>query len=249
MDLLPVAHPEEFAAKPPLHQAWAQGARGKPMEWANPGGASLTRQELAAMTAGYYGMVSQLDHAIGRVVQAVEERGLAGETLVMVTTDHGELLGDHQMVFKGPLHYEGLLRLPLIVRGPGVAAGTVVDDPVGTIDLAPTAMVAAGLEVPEHMEGQPLLDGRPREHVLTENDHQMVFRLSLRTITTDRYKLTWYRDLDDVGELYDLEEDPGELVNRWAEPGFAGLRADLLATLRDRMNATVKSGPMVGVVA
>ena len=249
MDLLPVAHPEEFATKPPFHQAWARGARGTPMEWANPGGASLTRRELAAMTAGYYGMVSQLDHAIGRVVQALDERGLADETLVMVTTDHGELLGDHQMVFKGPLHYEGLLRLPLIVRGPDVAAGTVVADPVGTIDLAPSAMLATGLDVPEHMEGQPLFDGPEREHVLTENDHQMVFRLSLRTITTTRYKLTWYRELDGVGELYDLDEDPGELVNRWADPDYAGLRNDLLGTLRDHMNADVNSGPMVGVVA
>jgi arylsulfatase A-like enzyme len=219
------------------------------MEWANPGGASLTRWELATMTAGYYGMVSQLDHAIGRVLEVLDERGLRHDTLVLVTTDHGELLGDHQMVFKGPLHYEGLLRVPLIVRGPGVVPGTVLADPVGTIDLAPTALVAAGLDVPEYMEGEPLLDGSRREHVLTENDHQMVFRLSLRTITTSRYKLTWYRELDDVGELYDLDEDPGELVNRWADPGRAAVRADLLATLRDCINSDVKSGPMVGVVA
>ena len=223
------------------------------MEWANPGGATLTRHELASMTAGYYGMVSQLDHAIGRILRAVDERGKSDTTLVIVTTDHGELLGDHQMVFKGPLHYEGLLRLPMIVRGPGVHAGAVVDDPVGTIDLAPTAMVAAGLPVSEHMEGRALFDdgtgSRAREYVLTENDHQMVFRLSLRTITTDRYKLTWYRELDDVGELYDLYDDPGELVNRWSDPAFAALRSELLSELRDKMNSEVVSGPMVGVVA
>jgi arylsulfatase A-like enzyme len=167
----------------------------------------------------------------------------------MVTTDHGELLGDHQMVFKGPLHYEGLLRLPLIVRGPGVAAGAVRSEPVGTIDLAPTALAAAGLPVPESMEGHSLFGDARREHVLTENDHQMVFRLSLRTLTTDRYKLTWYRELDDTGELYDLLEDPGELVNRWADPVFAPIRSELLSTLRDTMNDTVHSGPMVGVVA
>jgi len=246
---LPEAHPEEFDAKPPIHRIWSRGARGTPMEWANPGGATLTRRELATMTAGYYGMVSQLDHAIGRIVEAIDARGLADNTLIMVTTDHGELLGDHQMVFKGPLHYEGLLRLPLIVRGPGVTAGAVEREPVGTIDLAPTALAAAGVPVPESMEGRSLFDGRRREHVLTENDHQMVFRLSLRTLTTDRYKLTWYRELDDTGELYDLVEDPGEIVNRWADPSYAAVRSDLMSTLLDTMNPSVRSEPMVGVVA
>jgi len=72
MDSLPEPHPEEFDDKPAIHRLWSQGARGTPMEWANPGGANLTRRELATMTAGYYGMVSQLDHAIGRIVQALD---------------------------------------------------------------------------------------------------------------------------------------------------------------------------------
>jgi arylsulfatase A-like enzyme len=248
VEVLPEAHPDEFDTKPPLHRAWTQGARGQALEWANPGGATLTREELATMVAGYYGMVSQLDHNIGRVLAALDERGLADDTLVIATTDHGEFLGDHQMVFKGPLHYEGLLRVPLIVRGAGFDSGRVVDDPVGLIDLASTALAAAGLTVPEEMEGRPLLDGR-REHVLTENDHQMLFRLPLRTLTTTRYKVTRYEEQPGVGELYDLEDDPGEFVNRWDDPAYASVRSDLLATLDDVMNHDGKSAPMVGVVA
>ena len=98
------------------------------------------------------------------------------------------------MIFKGPFRYDGLLRVPLIVRGPDIAAGAVVDDPVGTIDLAPTMLRAAGVDVPEHMEGEPLFAStgahRVREHVLTENDFDVVPRVPLRTITTDGYKLT-----------------------------------------------------------
>ena len=103
---------------------------GRALEWANPGGATLTREDLAVMTAGYYGMVAQLDYAIGRVLDVLDERGLADDTLVMITTDHGEFLGEHQMIFKGPFGYDSLLRVPLLVRGSNIPAGNVVDDPV-----------------------------------------------------------------------------------------------------------------------
>jgi arylsulfatase A-like enzyme len=244
VEVLPRVVPGELDGKPPIHRLWATGQRGGPLEWANPGGASLTTEELATMVAGYYGMVSQLDHAIGRVLAAVPD---LDDTLVVATTDHGELLGDHQMVFKGPLHYEGLLRVPLIVRGDGFAPGAVVDDPVGTIDIAPTALAAAGLPVPDAMEGRPLT-ALGRDHVLTENDHQMVFRLPLRTITTRTHKLTRYEQLDGVGELYDLVDDPGELVNRWDDPACAATRSELLTLLDDVMNHGTNAGPMVGVV-
>src|SRR5262249_53860990 len=162
----PAIHPDEFEGKPPFHQLMAQGLRGGALEWANPGGATLTREELARMTAGYYGMVAQLDHAIGRVLDALDDRGLADDTLVIVTSDHGEFLGEHQLIFKGPFGYDSLLRVPLLVRGPGIDAGRVVTEPVGTIDLAPTMLAAAGLESPPWIEGRPLTD--PREYVLTE---------------------------------------------------------------------------------
>jgi arylsulfatase A-like enzyme len=76
----------------------------------------------------------------------------------------------------------------------------------------------------------------------------MVFTLRLRTLTTRRWKLTRFEDLEDVGELYDLEEDPGEVVNRWADPGAAATKAELLAELDATMNHKVDAGPMVGVV-
>jgi arylsulfatase A-like enzyme len=247
-ECLPEKREGEFDTKPAFHRAWARGARGLPMEWANPGGANYSDRELATMIAGYYGMVSQLDHQIGRVLDTLDELGIAGETLVIATTDHGEFLGDHQMMFKGPLHYEGLLRLPLIVRGPGFGAGAVVGDPVGTIDLVPTALEAAGVEVPAWVEGRSLT-ALGREHVLTENDHQMVIELPLRTITTDRYKLTRYLAAPEQGELYDLREDPGEFVNRFDDPGYEPIRKDLEALLHDVMNHNPRREPMVGVVA
>ncbi len=246
-EVVPVRHPEEFDTKPPLHRIWSQGARGREFEWGNPGGATLTDGELARMIAAYYGMVSQLDHNIGRILDTLDERGLADDTLVIMTVDHGELLGDHQMVFKGPMHYEGLLKVPLIVRGPGWDAGAVVDDPVGTIDLAPTMLAAAGLPLTDDLEGRPLLEG-PREWNLTENDFDVVVKIPLRTITTRRYKLTRWLDQPEVGELYDLQEDPGELVNRWDDPDYAEIRSDLMATLADEMRPLARQLPSVGLV-
>jgi arylsulfatase A-like enzyme len=247
LEVLPEVHADELDNKPPIHKLLAQGARGRQLEWANPGGATLTRKDLSVMTAGYYGMVAQLDHAIGRVLDALDERGLADDTLVIVTTDHGEFLGEHQMIFKGPFGYDSLLRVPLLVRGPNIPANNVETDPVGTIDLAPTMLAAAGVDAPDWIEGRPLLDG-PREWVLSENDFSVVAWIPMRTITTQRYKLHRYLEAP-FGELYDLQEDPGELVNRFEDPGYASVRSDLIALCDDVMNHDVRREPIVGLVA
>jgi arylsulfatase A-like enzyme len=250
---VPKRHPEELDKKPPIHRRWTQAAQER-MYWANPGGAAIGDKELAEMMAGYYGMVAQLDHAIGRVLAELERTGQAEDTLVIVTTDHGELLGDHQMLFKGPLHYDGLLRLPLIIRGPGVHRGRVVEELVGTVDLVPTILEMAGAKVPDTVDGRSLApfltgEGEDREWVLTENDHEMMFRMYLRTITTDRYVLTRYDTMPGVGELYDRSVDPGELENRWDDPEYASVKGDLLALMGDVVNPNPRRLPYTGSLA
>ena len=83
--------------------------------------------------------------------------------------------------------------------------------------------------------------------MLTENDHMIFGRLPLRTLTTSRYKITRYLE-HPWGELYDLQEDPGEFINRWDDPEYQTLRSDLLATLGDVMNQDVRELPQVGIV-
>jgi arylsulfatase A-like enzyme len=250
---VPARHPEEFERKPSFHRVWANGLP-EPMAWANPGGARLSDRQLAEMMAGYYGMVAQLDHALGGVLRALDETGQAEDTLVVVTTDHGELLGDHQMLFKGPLHYDGLLRVPLVVRGPGVTPGLAVSEPVGLVDLVPTVLELARLPAPATLDGgslAPLLAGQSqgREWVLTENDHEMGFVLHLRTLTTERYVLTRYDTMPGVGELYDRALDPGERENRWDDPAYAGTRRELLALLAEVANPLRRRLPNTGSLA
>jgi arylsulfatase A-like enzyme len=231
--VLPAAHPEEFDGKPAFHEQWSHGFRGTPYEWANPGWATLTDHERLTVLAAYYGMIAQLDHAVGRLLDLLDARALAGDTLVVFTSDHGDFMGDHQLMLKGPIHYEALIRVPLVVRGPGFAPGAVVADPVGTIDVAPTVLTACGLPPPAGMEGRPL-GAEGRGWALTEDD---IIRgaLAFRTLTTGRHRLTRNEHDPEDGELYDLVDDPGELVNRWSDPGQRRVRDDLLALLDDVM--------------
>ncbi|MEZ5249713.1 MAG: hypothetical protein R2713_11010 [Ilumatobacteraceae bacterium] len=164
----------------------------------------------------------------------------------MFTTDHGELGGDFGLMFKGPYHVDGLMRLPLIWR-PAPSSGiapAAVGRPVGHLDLAPTFRAIAGLPVPEWMEGTPLpvddadADARGFERVLTEWDSDLFgVDVHLRTITRDGWVCTTYlpgHSHDGTeGELYDLANDPLQRENRWDDPSLTALRSDLLADLWD----------------
>lgn len=181
----------------------------------------------------YYGMVSFMDREIGRVLNALDRLGMADDTLVVFTTDHGHFLGQHGLIAKGAFHYEDMLRLPFLVRWPGqVAAGKRSNALVSLVDLAPTFLAAAGMPVPGFMQGVnqlPVWQGQKpsaRDHVLVENRHEPT-TIHLRTYINDRYKLTVYRG-HPFGELFDLKEDPNELRNLWNSGGHAGIKAELL---------------------
>jgi arylsulfatase A-like enzyme len=231
--VLPAPRAGEFDGKPAFHEHWSRGFRGTPYEWANPGWATLTDHERLTVLGAYYGMIAQLDHAVGRLLDVLDARGLARDTLVVFTADHGDFMGEHQMMLKGPIHYEALIRVPLIVRGPGFAPGAVIDDPVGTVDIAPSVLVGCGLPRPADLQGRAL-GAEGRGWALTEDD---MFRgaLAFRTLTTRRYRLSRSEHEPEDGELYDLADDPGEFVNRWSDPGLRGVRSELLALLDDVM--------------
>ncbi len=190
------------------------------------------RRELQKDMAVYYGMISFMDREIGRILEALDRLDLARNTLVVFTTDHGHFLGQHGLTAKAIHHYEDLLRIPWIVRWPGrVAAGRVSSDLQNSVDLAPTFLAAAGLEPPVHMTGLDQLpnwlQGEPvRRWSITENHHGTRC-FHMRSFVTQRYKITVYRDGND-GELFDLQEDPGELRNLWHDPAAAEIKARLL---------------------
>jgi arylsulfatase len=156
----------------------------------------------------------------------------------MFTSDHGDLMGDHQFLLKGPYHFQGLIRVPLLLTIPGKTTGTVTDALVCTMDLAATLLHLAGLESSARMQGRSLVPlfadpgATVRDHVLIEDDGPRPLLpgapqpTRLRTLVTPQWRLTYY-DGFPFGELYDLQDDPLEHRNLWEVPAAQSTRAAL----------------------
>lgn len=200
--------------------------------------------QLRDMTANYYGMISLIDHNVGRILDALEANGLAEDTIVVYTTDHGDLLGDHGLYLKGPTPYEGLLRVGMLFKGPGVPAGKAVADPVSTLDLAATFYDLANTEKPEEIQSESLLPliatdskgGGSRDMAYNEwnlASTRCGVPLELRTIRTKTHKCT-FELITGAGELYDLANDPLEQDNLYEDAGAAKVRKELEDMMRAR---------------
>ena len=242
---VPGPTPDEHAANPP-HLQMTQQADPDFSPWREVNGSGChgfhshlcDRAELAKDIACYYGMISCMDHYIGRIVDHLDDMGLAENTLVVFTSDHGHYFGQHGLIAKGAFHYDDGIRVPMIARWPGrIPSDRVCDSLQSLVDYAPTLLDCCGLEVPAAMTGRSqrqIWDGDAagaREHVIVENRHQPT-KLHLKTYIDERYKLTLYYGRD-YGELFDLGQDPGEVQNLWSD---AALRAQLTeAFLRAEM--------------
>ena len=210
--------------------------------WGNHGyhpHTGISREQLQHCQAVYYGMISFMDHWIGQTLDQLETLGILDDTLVVFTSDHGHFLGQHGLVAKGPFHYEDVIRVPMIAAfGDRIAGGRTSSAIQSLVDLAPTFLSAAGCEdLPRAMQGidqLPAWTGRRdtpgRNHAIVENHHNASAAVHLRTLVTPRYKLTVYRGRP-WGELFDLEQDPGELRNLFDRPEHAATRAQLMERL------------------
>jgi choline-sulfatase len=177
---------------------------GLPYTYALPDGYSLRH-----LIAEYRGAAAWMDAAVGRVLDALDTAGLAGNTLVVFLSDHGDNLGSHGLVQKGTVNQEAV-RVPLIARGPGIERGTVVRDGVASlVDLAPTLLRAAGLEAPAHMAGRDLLQ-EPPDCALIETEHEVAIRTARHLYALP---LVDRRLGPHPTRLFDLEADPYEMHN------------------------------------
>jgi arylsulfatase A-like enzyme len=232
-ELLP-PHFGETQKEKPDFSAWRE------TNWANHGFHSHSIDEDMARCdmAVYYGMTSFMDEQIGRILDSLDALGIADDTIIIFTTDHGHFLGQHGLFHKGAFHYEDLLRLPFIVRWPGqVPQGATSEALQSLVDLAPTFLHAANIDVPGQMTGRSQLDvwrGRAeaaRDYAVCEFRHQPT-KLHLRTLITSRYKITIYRN-ESYGELFDLECDPDERRNLWDDAAHADTKCQMLRRLVD----------------
>ena len=194
------------------------------------------KDELAKDVAIYYGMVSLMDKQIGQIMDKLDALGMAENTLVVFSSDHGHFYGQHGLKAKGAFHYEDMVKVPFVVRQPGkVAAGVQSESLQSLVDLAPSFLSAAGIDVPHGMTGEdqsPVWYGEKetvRDHVIVENHHDPL-TLHVKTYVNDRYKLTVYYG-QEYGELFDLQEDPGEVNNLWNDADSQGLKMELTRQL------------------
>ena len=198
----------------------------------------MTDHDRRQVYAAYMAMVSLIDEQVGRILEALEETGQAEDTLVIFMSDHGEMLGDHGSYFKGPHFYDCQMRVPLIIRWPagGIQSGHRIEGLVELVDLAPTLLDAAGLEIPGRMQGKsllPMLKGEDEAEFV----HEQVFAEYYNSWThgdaygtmlrTNQEKIVVYHGTDQ-GEFYDLEKDPDEFFNLWDHPDAQGRKNEML---------------------
>jgi arylsulfatase A-like enzyme len=214
--------------------------------------------------ASYYGMIELVDENIGRMLDELERTGQRDNTVVIFTSDHGDMLGDHGLSAKGCRFYEGLVRVPLIISWPGqFASDTRCDALVELTDIAPTLAALIGVDLP-WAHGQSLLpilhaqqpDLVPHAYVRCEYydtlnkhapDRSDEHVPSYATMYRDRrWKLCVYHG-NNYGELYDLDNDPQEFSNLWDDPGSQKHKAALMKKSFDAtMCATDLAPPRIG---
>ena len=194
---------------------------------------------------GYYACVSQVDDACGRVLNALEARGLRENTIVVYATDHGEFAGEHGIIEKAPgISSRAVTRIPYIWSWPGhLREGARCEELVETVDFLPTVCALAGLPMPDWVDGHDISallngSGTPvRDIAVTEN-------ACTRAVHTQRYTLVHYpprmRGGEDFGELFDHDDDPWERTNRYFDASYRPIVEDLRKRLLDWLIETTR---------
>ena len=224
------------------------------LDIANGYGPVECRNDARALQAAYYAVINLIDDQVGRVLRALDDSAQRENTMIVFTSDHGEMLGDLGLIQKGCRFYEGLVRVPLIIAYPGqFQRDTVSTALVELTDLAPTILEVAGLRVPDEMQGRslvPILRGDANA-----DSHRAFVRCeyfdalekpdaTFATMYRDsRYKILVY-DGHGLGELYDLESDPWEFEDLWDSPDHSRVKCELVQRSFDASNlASIDVGP------
>lgn len=217
----------------------AYRARTEELERLDPQGDDLTRWKYQQYIKDYLRCVSSVDDSVGRVLDFLDDTGLADDTVVVYTSDQGFYLGEHGW-FDKRFMYEESLRMPLIVRFPEEVAPRVADEMVLNLDFAPTFLDYAGVPIPPEMQGEsmrPVLAGRtPLDWRRSIYYHYYEYPGSPLIkrhygVRTERYKLIrFYYDIE-AWELYDLEADPREVNNVYDDPAYTAVLVELKAEL------------------
>lgn len=231
-----------------LHAARDNGAR----KGNSPAAFAVNEQEAREAIALTYGMIAMIDDGMAKILKRLDELGLTKNTVIVFTSDHGDLMGDHQLMLKGAYAYQGLIRAPFIWVEPTSQAARRSDALFSTLDIARTFLDRARLAPYNGMQGKSMMpaitgDGDGHDGILIEYGSQRPVpalppELSMRTLVDGRWRITVYRGVP-WGELYDLAADPHELHNLWDEPASAATKLELTERLVQKMMELAEHSP------
>ncbi len=249
----------ELATKTPPQRKEHRGAYGIKGNFPYD---EMTEYDHRLVRAACYAMCDLVDEQVGRMLTYLEESGQLENTIIIFHADHGESLGDHGMYLKGCYFYESNVHVPLILSWKDhFTAGTVADGLVELLDLAPTLLEACGLEKHPGMQGRsllPLLTGEAPTDTFREDVFCEYYKTKLggdavsfaSMLFDGRYKITQMHTLaasypqDHKNELYDLETDPEEHINRYDDPEYAEIKLRLLEQFCNRQALTADPLPI-----
>ncbi len=231
--------PKSFEDKENIKKHKFIGPRADLPRWGKMLFHTASEEEARNFIAKTYGMISMIDDSVGQILAALEKLGLADNTMIVYTSDHGDMMGDHGMILKGFMGFNGIFNVPLIWKVPGVTkSGGISDSLVSAVDLAPTILNLSNIDkgvIPPDIQGidiTPVLKDpcvKVRDSCLIEVDEADIsnkrrtkeklpfgnLEMRVKSLVTERYTLTIYNKLHGYGDLFDRENDPEELNNLW----------------------------------
>jgi arylsulfatase A-like enzyme len=212
-----------FAGKPQFMRDYMANPGDYPM-------AEPDRKKLQRALASYYALIMKMDEEIGRVLTHLKDTGQYDNTIIFYTADHGDFAGEHGLFLKNLGIYESIHRIPFLLKWPGGPQSVRCGELVESVDWYSTLCDLCDVPEPEGRDGRSLVrvaagEGEGKARVFCEYHASSAIR-------TKQYRLVYYTD-HQTGELYDREEDPGELVNLWDSPEHADVRMTLQQQLLD----------------
>jgi arylsulfatase A-like enzyme len=222
---LPLFKEGELANKPRCHEdCYLNGSQNGMLQAT----AIMSDRDKQEVTRDYYAHIELIDTQFGRLMKYLDDNGLRENTIVIFMSDHGEMLGDHGIYWKGGYFYEGLIHVPLIISWPGHIKENLRSEAlVELVDLAPTLLGLCGQPIPNYMQGKSfagILTGAQnashhKDAVYAEYYYSaiMLHKVYATMYFDGRYKMVVHHD-QDISELYDLHDDPNEFVNLWENP-------------------------------
>jgi arylsulfatase A-like enzyme len=248
---LPKCYPGELSRMPPYYgELYPKGQGFRELYWAGKmdmeAGSMITTDDISDNSmrkaiAYTYAMIEMIDDGVGRILSTLDQCNAKDNTYVIFTSDHGELLGDHGLLHKGPPPYRQLTEVSMLINGPEVRAGETIEALTSHIDLAPTILELAEVSSDnvtfDGLSMVPLLSGAKNElRSCNFGEYHPSARPDLynQTVSTDNWRLTLYPEQPEWGELFDLEADPEEHVNLFFDPSQNLVKNKLSKILANR---------------